>query len=165
MKEPLSHLIEALREELKQYGEMLVLLDQQQQFVMRRQTAALPDSAAGINAQAEVLRGARHEREQRQRNLAKLLNLPEDANFKTLIPQLPAEYQPLIAALVEENNELLTRVQARARQNHLLLSHCVELMAQFIHSIFPATKPLTYNGSGQTAAIGVPAEAIYHAVG
>ena len=165
MKELLSHLIEALREELKQYGEMLALLDQQQQFVMRRDTAALPDSAAGINAQAEVLRGARHEREQRQRNLTQALALPEDTNFKTLIPALPAEYQPLVNALVDENNELLTRVQARARQNHLLLSHCVELMAQFIHSIFPTTKPLTYNGSGQAAMIGIPAQAIYHAVG
>jgi flagellar biosynthesis/type III secretory pathway chaperone len=165
MKELLSHLIEALREELKQYGEMLALLDQQQQFVMRRETAALPDSASSINAQAEVLRGARHEREQRQRNLARLLELPDDVNFKMLIPRLPAEYQPLVAALVEENNELLTRVQARARQNHLLLSHCVELMAQFIHSIFPATKPLTYNITGHTESLGIPAQAIYQAVG
>ena len=165
MKELLSHLIEALREELKQYGEMLALLDQQQHFVMRRQTAALPDSASGINAQAEVLRGARHEREQRQRNLARMLALPEDANFKMLIPAVPAEYRPLVTALVDENNELLTRVQARAGQNHLLLSHCVELMAQLMHSIFPTTKPLTYNGNGQSSAVGIPAQAIYQAVG
>jgi flagellar biosynthesis/type III secretory pathway chaperone len=165
MKELLSHLIEALREELKQYGEMLALLDQQQQFVMRRQTPALPDSASGINAQAEVLRGARHEREQRQRNLARMLALPEDANFKTLIPNLPADYQPLVTALVDENNELLARVQARAGQNHLLLSHCVELMAQLMHSIFPATKPLTYNVNGHKESMGIPAQALYHAVG
>jgi flagellar biosynthesis/type III secretory pathway chaperone len=165
MKELLSHLIEALREELKQYGEMLALLDQQQQFVMHRQTAALPDSAAGVNAQAEVLRGARHEREQRQRNLAQQLDLPEDANFKVLLPKIPADYQPLVAALVEENNELLTRVQARARQNHLLLSHCVDLMQQFITSIFPATKPVTYNGLGHTPTVNIPAQSLYQAVG
>jgi flagellar biosynthesis/type III secretory pathway chaperone len=165
MKDILSNLIEALREELKQYGEMLALLDQQQQLVMRRQTAALPDSANSINSQAEVLRGARHEREQRQRNLARLLDLPEDVNFKTLIPKLPADYQPLIGALVDENNELLTRVQARARQNHLLLSHCVDLMQQFIHSIFPAAKPVTYDGNGHAPLVNVPAQAIYQAVG
>jgi flagellar biosynthesis/type III secretory pathway chaperone len=165
MKDILSNLIEALREELKQYGEMLALLDQQHQFVLRRQTTALPDSANSVNAQAEILRGARHEREQRQRNLARLLDLPEDANFKILLPKLPADYQPLVGALVEENNELLTRVQARARQNHLLLSHCVDLMQQLIHSIFPAAKPVTYDGHGHTPVLAVPAQAIYQAVG
>jgi flagellar biosynthesis/type III secretory pathway chaperone len=165
MKELLSHLIEALREELKQYGEMLALLDQQQSFVVRRQTNALPNSANSINAQAEILRGARHEREQRQRNLAGELALPEDANFKTLLPKLPAEYQPLVGALVEENNELLTRVQQRARQNHLLLSHCVDLMQQFIVSIFPAAKPVTYDGHGHAPVAVVPAQSLYQAVG
>ncbi len=165
MKEILSHLIEALREELKQYGEMLALLDHQQHLVMHRHTASLPDSASSVNAQAEILRGARHEREQRQRNLAQQLALPEDANFKILLPKIPADYQPLVEALVEENNELLTRVQARARQNHLLLSHCVDLMQQFITSIFPATKPVTYNGHGHTPALAIPAESLYQAVG
>ncbi len=165
MKELLSNLIEALREELKQYGEMLALLDQQQQLVMRRQTGDLPHSANSINAQAEILRGARHEREQRQRNLARLMDLPEDANFKILLPKLPADYQPLLDALVSENNELLTRVQARARQNHLLLSHCVDLMQQLIHSIFPAVKPVTYDGHGHTPLVAVPAQSLYQAVG
>jgi flagellar biosynthesis/type III secretory pathway chaperone len=165
MKEIISNLIEALREELKQYGEMLALLDQQQQAVMRRQTAILPDNVNSINAQAEVLAGARHEREQRQRNLALRLDLPENSGFKALIPKLPADYQPLVDALVAENNELLIRVQQRARQNHLLLSHCVDLMAQLIHSIFPATKPVTYNGNGHAPTVAVPAQSLYEAVG
>ncbi|MDR3459828.1 MAG: flagellar export chaperone FlgN [Verrucomicrobiae bacterium] len=165
MKELLSNLIESLREELKQYGEMLALLDQQQQFVMRRQTAALPDNVHSINAQAEVLAGARHEREQRQRNLARLLELPESAGFKILIPKLPPDYQPLVDALVAENNELLIRVQQRARQNHLMLSHCVDLMSQLIHSIFPAAKPVTYDGNGHAPAGMIPAQSLYQAVG
>ena len=165
MKELFSNLIESLREELKQYGEMLALLDQQQQFVMRRQTAALPETVNCINAQAEVLAGARHEREQRQRNLAALLELPENVAFKILIPKLPADYRPLVEALVEENNELLIRVQQRARQNHLMLSHCVDLMSQLIHSIFPAAKPVTYDGSGHSPGTVVPAQALYEAVG
>lgn len=165
MKEILSHLIEALREELKQYGELLALLDQQQHLVMHRHTASLPDSASSVNAQADILRGARHEREQRQRNLARRIELPEDANFKMLLPKIPADYQPLVEALVEENNELLARVQARARQNHLLLSHCVDLMAQFMASIFPTTKPVTYNVNGHAPTVNIPAESLYHAVG
>jgi len=69
MKELLSNLIEALREELKQYGEMLALLDQQKQLVMHRQVADLPDNVNSVNAQAGVIAAARQEREQRQRHL------------------------------------------------------------------------------------------------
>lgn len=165
MKELLSNLIEALREELKQYGEMLALLDQQQQLVMHRQTAELPDNVNSVNAQASVIAAARQEREQRQRHLARLLALPENSTFTILIPLLPADYRPLVDALVLENNALLVRVQQRARQNHLLLSHCVELMQQLINSIFPGVSPTTYDGSGHIPVAAVPPQPLYQAVG
>ena len=165
MKELLSNLIEALREELKQYGEMLALLDQQQQLVMLRQVADLPDNVNCVYAQAGVIAAARHERDQRQRHLARLLELPENAGFSLLIPLLPPDYQPLVDALVHENNELLVRVQQRARLNHLLLSHCVELMQQLINSIFPGVSPTTYDGAGHIPAVMVAPQPLYQAVG
>ena len=165
MKELLSNLIEALREELKQYGEMLALLDQQQQFVTQRQVADLPENVNNVNSQAGVIAAARQEREQRQRHLARQLSLPEESGFAVLCPLLPHDYQPLVGALVDENNELLVRVQQRARQNHLLLSHCVELMQQLIQSFIPGTGPVTYNGSGQRPAVEASTPALYHAVG
>jgi flagellar biosynthesis/type III secretory pathway chaperone len=165
MKELLSNLIEALREELKQYGEMLALLDQQQQLVMRRQVTELPENVTSVNSQAGVIGAARQEREQRQRQLAREIGLPEDSSFTLLVPALPADYQPLVDALVRENNELLTRVQSRARQNHLMLSHCVELMQQLINSIFPGMSPTTYDGSGQVPLAAVPPRPLYQAVG
>ena len=165
MKELLSNLIEALREELKQYGEMLALLDQQQALVMRRRTAELPDNVSSVNAQAAVLAVARQEREQRQRHIARALAVPETSGFVGLIPQLPADYQPIIGALVAENNELLTRVQSRVRQNHLLLSHCVELMQQLIHVIFPSSSPVTYNETGRRPVPETNPQSLYQAVG
>jgi flagellar biosynthesis/type III secretory pathway chaperone len=165
MKELLSNLIEALREELKQYGEMLALLDQQQQLVMHRQTADLPENVNCVNAQAGIIAAARQEREQRQRHLARLLALPETSGIKLLIPLLPSDYRPLVEALVHENNELLVRVQQRARQNHLLLSHCVELMQQLINSIFPGVSPTTYDGTGHVPVTAVAPQPLYQAVG
>jgi flagellar biosynthesis/type III secretory pathway chaperone len=165
MKELLSNLIEALREELKQYGEMLALLDQQQQFVVQRQVTELPENVNCVNAQAGVIAAARQEREQRQRHLTRLLALPETASFTMVIPLLPSDYRPLVDALVRENNELLVRVQQRARQNHLLLSHCVDLMQQLINSIFPGVSPTTYDGSGHIPMAAVPPRALYQAVG
>jgi flagellar biosynthesis/type III secretory pathway chaperone len=165
MIELLSNLIEALREELKQYGELLALLDQQQALVMCRQTTDLPENVSHVNAQAALLARARQDRAERQRQLARALALPETAAFGALIPHLPADYQPLVGALVAENNELLARVQGRARQNHLLMSHCVELMQQFIHSIFPAAAPATYDEAGRRAAAEMGARALYEAIG
>lgn len=164
MKELLSNLIEALREELKQYGEMLALLDHQQQLVMRRQVAVLPENVNSVNAQAGVIAAARQEREQRQLHLARSLGLAENS-LAMLLPRLPQDYRPLVGALVEENNSLLVRVQQRARQNHLLLSHAVDLMSQLIQSIFPGAAPTTYDGKGHSSGSVVAHESIYQAVG
>jgi hypothetical protein len=140
MKELLSNLIEALRAELKQYGEMLALLDQQQS-AMQRQVTGLPENMDTVNSQAGVITAARQERERRQCHLARLLALPETSSIAVLIPLLPADYRPLVDALVHENNELLVRVQQRARQNHRLLSHCTGLMQQLINSICTVAQP------------------------
>jgi len=84
MNELLSNLIEALREELTQYGEMLALLDQQQQMVMHRQVSTLPENVNCVNAQAGSLPHAQ-EREQRQRRLATTWRSGE-RRFCRLIP-------------------------------------------------------------------------------
>ena len=161
----LPNLIDALREELKQYGEMLARLDHQQHVVMRRQTEEVLPSVAAINNQAATIATTRSEREQHQRRIAHQLNLPEAAGFTAIVPLLPADYRPLVQALVQENNELLIRVQQRARQNHLLLSHAVELMQRLINVIFPGTSPTTYDGAGQVPEINLPQHSLYEAVG
>ena len=119
MKELIQNLIEALREELKQYGEMLALLDHQQKLAIHRSSPELSDCIGAVNAQAEAIRVARQEREQRRRHLARTLALDVGSGFAELTPRLPRDYQPLVQALVQENNELLIRVQQRALQNHL----------------------------------------------
>ena len=132
---------------------------------MHRQTQDLLQCAAAINAQAQTIAAARLEREQRQRHIACWLSLPEQSPLGVLVPKLPAEYQPLTQALIQENNELLTRVQQRARQNHLLLSRVTELMQRFIGSLFPsAAAPATYDDAGQCYA-GLPQRSIYDAIG
>lgn len=160
MNELLQNLIEALREELKEYGEMLALLDQQQDLVTHRQTQDLLQCVTTVIAQAETIAAARSEREQRQRRLATQLGLPEDATFAALLPLLPAGYRSLTQALVQENNELLVRIQQRAHQNHLLLSRAVELMQRFLGTFFPGVQPTTGNANGRVPAPGRPQRSI-----
>lgn len=165
MNDLLHNLIEALREELKQYGEMLAVLDQQQDTVVQRQVNDLLQNVAHINSQADIIAAVRREREQHQRNVARQLGLNEDAPFSVIIPQLSADYRPLVEALVQENNELLVRVHHRTRQNHLLLSHAVELMQQLIQAIFPNGSPKTYDKAGRLPASNLPQYSLYESVG
>ena len=165
MNDSLSRLIEALRDELQQYGEMLALLDQQQQQVCARVADELLTTVALIQEQGTIVQGARRQREECRATVARTLGLAEDAAFLEMLPRLPAPLRPLVQALVEENNDLLRRVQARARQNHFLLSRSVELMQHVIGSLVPQARPLTYGQSGTMATPALPARSLYNAVG
>jgi flagellar biosynthesis/type III secretory pathway chaperone len=66
---------------------------------------------------------------------------------------------------VQENNELLVRVHHRTRQNHLLLSHAVELMQQLINAIFPNGCPKTYDKTGRLPVNNLPQYSLYESVG
>lgn len=163
MNELLQNLVESLREELKQFGELLALLDLQQEQVVRRLAAELLESVSAISAQGESIRIARREREQRQRDLALSLALPGEAQFAQLIPLLPSAYRPLVGALVDENNQLLTRVRQRARQNHLLLRRSLELMERFLHSLCGVGAP-TYNEAGVRTTPASPGRPLYEGI-
>ena len=59
MTEHIQHLIEALREELQQYGEMLALLDRQHQYIMIRAAEDVFQSISPIQAQGAAIQSAR----------------------------------------------------------------------------------------------------------
>jgi flagellar biosynthesis/type III secretory pathway chaperone len=165
MIEPIQKLIEALREELQQYGEMLALLDRQHQYIMVRAAEDVFQSISPIQAQGAVIRRALAHREQCRGNLARILQQPEGASFALLTPLLPPDYRPLLKALVDENNELLVRVRQRARQNHLLLSRSVELMQGLLNSLLPSRETRVYNGHGNMHTHTNVTRSLYNAVG
>ncbi|MEN9573753.1 MAG: hypothetical protein RL514_1608 [Verrucomicrobiota bacterium] len=165
MTDTLQRLIEALRDELQQYGEMLALLDQQQDQVCTRATDDLLPTVAHLHEQSTVVQGARRQREECRAAVARTLGQHDEAPFADLIPRLPAPFRPLVQALVDENNDLLRRVQQRARQNHFLLSRSVELMQNVIGSLVPQARPLTYGHAGTMAPPALPARMLYDAVG
>src|SRR6267143_1842013 len=70
--EKTERLIECLRSELQQYGEMLALLDQQQANVVRRVADDLLITAAAIDTQSAAVQKAR------QRLIATLVPVQQD---------------------------------------------------------------------------------------
>ena len=66
----LENLIEALRNELQQYGEMLALLDQQQEMVLQQRTDDVLHSISAIDSQSAAIQAARANRQLAQRGMA-----------------------------------------------------------------------------------------------
>ena len=163
MTEPLNNFVESLREELKQFGELLALLDLQRDQVVRRLPDELLATVSAIKTQGEAIQAARRERAQRQRELAQSMDLPAGIRAGALVPQLPPAYRPLVIALIGENNHLLARVRRRARQNHLLLSRALEMMGRFINSICAVGAPI-YTQAGAVAH-AAPGCALYDRIG
>lgn len=132
---PLQQVIDSLRHELQQYGEMLALLETQGQCVAQQETTSVLTSNTTIEVQSAAIETARLRRETAQRQLAWAVGLPKSESFQTLLPLLPDNYRPLVGALVCEINELIGRVIERANHNHRQLQESVELMAQFVVAI------------------------------
>jgi flagellar biosynthesis/type III secretory pathway chaperone len=138
MTQDLQELLAALREELKQYGEMLTLLDQQERAACSTTPQASFHATAALQRQAELVLAARRLRETRRRSLARELRQAEDATIFQLMPLLPPQFRPLLQSLVEENNDLFQSVQRAARGNHDLLNRSAQSMARFLELLFPA---------------------------
>jgi flagellar biosynthesis/type III secretory pathway chaperone len=165
MTQKIEILVNALRKELEQYGEMLALLESQQQKIVARSADEVFQSIAPIKTQAGVIQEARAHRSACTADLAQSLGRPSETTFAELIPLLPADCRPLLSALVEENNALLVRVRQRVRQNHLRLGRSIELMQNLINSLFPAREPRVYNGQGNTQGRRSVQRWTYEAIG
>ena len=142
MTQELQQLVAALREELKHYGELLALLEQQRNTV----NGSAPDrtfyATTAIQRQAEATLQARRTTEARRRALARELRQDESASVLQLAPLVPPQFRPLLQSLIEENNTLFQSVQWSARENHVLLSRSVASMEEFLDLLFDGEPPV-----------------------
>jgi|TARA_B100001079_G_scaffold267241_1_gene275626 flagellar biosynthesis/type III secretory pathway chaperone len=161
MKEHLDKLVGNLREELIQYGELLSLLEQQQEMIVNRSADGIMQNLTSIHAQMAEIAKARISREQCREDAAGSLGLDGELPIKEMYSSFPVEYQSLVQALVDEVNELLIKANQRLRQNHLLLSRSLEFMQKLIQSLFPTQAGQTYDQSGQVGTAYVPQRTTY----
>jgi flagellar biosynthesis/type III secretory pathway chaperone len=165
MSEQVEKLIEALRYELRQYGEMLALLDRQQEDVLNSDTTGVLDGLSAISVQTNVLKNARIATAQAKFELCSHIDIDKDSTYKELISHLSTEYQILLNALIDENNWLVNRIDQRAKQNHLLLKRSIEMIQQLIGAIVPGLCSSVYNQNGNTAAVGYSQTSLYSEIG
>ena len=156
MTASLEQLVDGLRSELQQYGEMLALLEAQQDVVLRCEPRSVLMSVSAVEAQSAAIHAARGHRESCQRQLAVALGWPENETFPQLLSSIPDEYRPLIQALVQEINELLRRVRERADQNHAQLRCSLELMERFISTLSLQAQPALLVGEKDSPGADQP---------
>ena len=115
----LNHLVKTLRDELNQYGEMLVLLD-----LYHKTAAELTETdfyvfSKEIQEQGLAIQRTRYERELARQELAAQMQLNSVVPVEKMIPQLPEEYQQLVNELTRENRQLMEQVvESLHRKNY-----------------------------------------------
>ena len=166
MNEELKSLITALREELTQYGEVLALMQEQQQFIINRSANELLLNLNVVNEQMEKVAACRNHREARRRALVATLGATEETTFRQMTEMLSPEVQPLLNALVEEINQLLQHIQKWLRQNHMLLKRSLDLMKQIMKGMFPSSSATagTYGREGQVSPVTPPPSTLYEGI-
>ena len=166
MNEHLNTLIAALREELTQYGEVLALMQEQQQFIINRSANEVLLSVSEVNEQLEKIATARAQRNDSRRALMATLGCSEETTFRQMTEMLPEERQPQLLALVEEINQLLKNIKKWVNQNHILLSRSLDLMKQIMKGMFPSSSSTagTYGRGGQVSPVTPPPSTLYEGI-
>jgi hypothetical protein len=148
MSEVVEPLVGALRVELQEYGGLLHLFEEQQLLIVGRNPSGFLSKNPEVEAQMGRVSECRRERERLVETLALGLGWPKESSLSSLMADLPEAVRPLLRALMDEINALVSQVQRRTHQNRMLLSQAVELAKQRLNSVDPHALPGTYSAQG-----------------
>lgn len=137
-----------LREELQEYGEFLVLLDEQQKAILSQDTDTLKELEQAIQQQIQLTTDVRTQRTDMVSTLAQLVGMPTDTSLRQILPHFPQAAQPMLTALIEEINALIGKTRKALRQNHILLSRASEVTERLLTALNPTPSTKTYTKSG-----------------
>ena len=144
-----QEIVAMLQNELQEYGGLLHLFDRQQKCIVHQDPTGFLDINVDVDEQIAKLSRCRLGREELVRQTALALGKSKDITLSALSHSFAPEHQPLLRALIDEINDLITRTQRRTRQNRMLLSQCVESARQLLAISNPGAIPGTYGAHGQ----------------
>ena len=144
-----QEIVVMLQNELQEYGGLLHLFDRQQKCIVHQDPTGFLDINVDVDEQIAKLSHCRLGREELVRQTALALGKSKDITLSALSHSFAPEHQPLLRALIDEINDLITRTQRRTRQNRMLLSQCVESARQLLAVSNPGAIPGTYGAHGQ----------------
>jgi hypothetical protein len=112
-----NQLVDALRDELQEKGDLIRLLTQQTDILYRRDIAENERLEEQIRLQLRVISRCTQVREMALRQSASKFHLGEDAQVGEVIHNFPDYVHPLLDALVAEVERLSSRMQECLGQN------------------------------------------------
>lgn len=149
LQDKFQDIVAALQNELQEYGGLLHLFDRQQKCIVHQDPTGFLDINVDVDEQIAKLSNCRLEREALVRSTAIAMGQSPDITLAALTVHFPPQQQPLLRALIEEINDLISRTQRRTRQNRMLLAQCVESARQLLAISNPGAIPGTYGSHGQ----------------
>ena len=166
MIQQIQDLIESLREELQQYGEMLALLDRQKELVVTHAASEVFQLVRVIQAQGTAIQEARS-------RAGRLPPLPRPVSTRDRIPPTSPLSCPCCRRTTarwsrpwsRKTTRCSSRIQQRASQNHLLLSRSVDFMQDLLNSLLPGREMRVYDGHGKKDTHPLAKASLYEAVG
>ncbi len=147
--EPKELLIELLRAEMEEYGGLLALLEDQQAAIVERAPDRVLEINTSINDQMRMIHVRRETREEFVSTLALKLHQPA-STLREMLRFFRQPIQPLLEALIDEINSLVTRARRRAQQNQMLLARSIEVMQEVLHQLHPETMHKVYGADGRS---------------
>lgn len=133
----LEHVVEALRHELQQYGELLAVLDAQHGSLQCHEPWRALTTSAVLDTQCVAVESARRQREETLRKFAWAAGRPEASTFQALHDLVPPQYQALLEALIADVNHAIGEAYGRASANHAILRRALAHTEQLLATISP----------------------------
>ena len=144
-------IVDALREELQEYGAFLNLLTEQQQLIMCRKAQEVFAYNALIEAQIIRTTELRLIRERMVRSFAKDIGFEGEATVRALMSYFPEKAQYLLEALVEEVHATVQTIERRSRQNQMLIKRAMDVTEKILEVLQPRSILKTYNPKGKVS--------------
>ena len=147
-------LVELLRKEVQEYGGLYNLLERQQKEIVSRQ----PDLVLTTNEEVESymldMGVLRERREACVREMAERNGCDVELSLSKMLDHFPEFVRPLLQALIDEINHMITRTRRKAHQNHLLLSRTLELTRETVSALQPDNYTKVYSRKGRVGVSG-----------
>lgn len=146
-------LINALREEMGEYGGLLDLLGNQQKSILSRDTSGIASVNGQLKQQAQISEYKRARRQMIVDEIAVSTGSRHGTRLVDLQPLFPEKLKPMLDFLIEEINRLIESVRHKVRQNNLLLTRAAETTAALIDALSPDCSPRGYGRNGRRRSV------------
>jgi len=141
--------LDLLRDELQEYGGLIGLLNAQQQSILNRRSDSLLEINQSVQTQMEASQILQKRRQGFVNHLARNVGQSTDSTLTELLPHLPEVTKPMFESLIEEINNLITRVRRKIEQNQRLLMRLAEVTDQILGISDPVGHSKTYSKDGK----------------